>query len=360
MESIIPPIAKPLLKAELTKDKLLRKTNKANNEIYIISHHDSPNVMREIGRLREEAFRFYGGGTGFSVDIDEYDLMENPYKQLLVWNPDEEEILGGYRFICGPDVKLDENGEPVLATSHLFNFSKKFINEYLNQTIELGRSFVSLAYQSTKAGSRGIFALDNLWDGLGALSVAEPTMKYFFGKVTMYGSYNSKARDMILYFMNLHFPDPDKLIWPKKSVKITTSKKVLERLFPNIDMKSDYKILNTAVRKLNINIPPLVNAYMGLSPQMRSFGTAVNDEFGDVEETGILINKDEILEEKRLRHIESYLLQKPSQRFLNRLRHMINWSWKGKTSSARSTSIENKGKKIKRLRTVAAIRKRKK
>ena len=333
MEKIIPAINKEVLKAELTKDKFLRKTNKANNDIYIVTHHNSPNVMKEIGRLREIAFRFYGGGTGYSIDIDEYDMMDNPYKQLIVWNPDAEEILGGYRFICGPDIKFDDHNEPILATSHLFHFSEKFCHDYLPYTIELGRSFVSLEYQSTRMGSKGIFALDNLWDGLGALSVAEPTMRYFFGKVTMYDTYNSQARDMILYFMHKHFPDNEKLVYPKQSLSIETDIRVLDKLFTEDEIKSDYKILNTSVRKLGINIPPLVNAYMGLSPKMKVFGTAINDTFGNVEETGILIDKDEILEEKRKRHIESYILDKPSKRFLKRLRQMINWNWSSSTTT---------------------------
>ena len=336
MKAIISPIDKNLLKAELTKDKMLRKTNKANNEIYIISHHNAPNVMLEIGRLREIAFRDGGGGTGLSVDIDEYDTMEVPYKQLIVWNPEAEEILGGYRFIAGSDIKFDENGEAILATSHLFNFSEKFIKEYLPYTFELGRSFVSVEYQSSRAGSKGLFALDNLWDGLGALIVADPSMKYFFGKVTMYDSYDTTARDMILYFLNKHFPDPDKLVTPKQPLEINSDPKKFKRKFNDGTFKGDYKILNTSVRKLGYNIPPLVNAYMSLSPQMKVFGTAINYEFGNVEETGILINKDEILEEKKKRYIESYLLNKPSQRFMNQLRRMINWSW--------SSSKDNKRK----------------
>jgi hypothetical protein len=325
-EPIIAPIDKEVLKSELTPDKFLRKTNRANNEIYIITHHNSPNVMLEIGRLREVAFRYYGGGTGKPVDIDEYDIMDNPYKQLIVWNPEDEEIIGGYRFICGPDITFDKNGEPYLATSHLFNFSEKFIKEYLPYTFELGRSFVTLEYQSTLAGSRGIFALDNLWDGLGALWVADPSMKYFFGKMTMYDTYNTQARDMILYFLSKHFPDPEQLVWPKNPVNIEADTRKLDRLFNGYTFKSDYKILNTAVRKLDLNIPPLVNAYMSLSPQMKVFGTAINDTFGNVEETGILISMDEILEEKKKRHIESYLRDKPSKRFLKRLRQMINWT----------------------------------
>lgn len=311
MEDIIAPISKEILKSELTEDKRLRFTNKSNNEIYIITYQDAPNVMHEIGRLREIAFRAAGGGTGLSVDIDEYDIMENPYKQLIVWNPEAEEILGGYRYLLGTDVRFDEKGHPILATSHMFNFSEKFIKEFLPTTIELGRSFVTLEYQSTRAGSKGLFALDNLWDGLGALTVVMPNVKYYFGKVTMYPSYNRQGRDMILHFLNKHFGDKDGLITPMKPLVIETDPELLNQLFNKDTFKEDYKILNAEIRKLGYNIPPLVNAYMSLSPTMRMFGTAINYGFGDVEETGILIAVDEILEEKRIRHIESFVKENP-------------------------------------------------
>lgn len=252
-----------------------------------------------------------GGGTGKSMDLDEYDLMENPYQQLIVWDPEAEEILGGYRYLLGDEVEFDADGKPLLATAHMFNFSEKFLKDYLPTTIELGRSFVTLEYQSTRAGSKGLFALDNLWDGLGALTVVMPQVKYFFGKMTMYPSYNRFGRDMILYFLKKHFNDKDKLITPMQPLLIETDEKVLEKLFCYDTFKEDYKVLNTEVRKLGYNIPPLVNAYMSLSPTMRMFGTAINDGFGDVEETGILIAVDEILEEKRVRHIESYLREHP-------------------------------------------------
>lgn len=311
MEEIIAPISKEILKAELSEDKRLRFTNKSHNEIYVITYQDSPNVMKEIGRLREIAFRAAGGGTGKAMDIDEYDVMENPYKQLVVWNPEAEEILGGYRYLLGDEVQFDEHGKPVLATAHMFNFSEVFLKEYLPYTVELGRSFVTLEYQSTRAGSKGLFALDNLWDGLGALTVIKPNVKYFFGKMTMYPSYHRQGRDMILYFLNKHFGDKDKLITPMKPLEIETDKKMLENLFCYDSFKEDYKILNTEVRKLGYNIPPLVNAYMSMSPTMRMFGTAINYGFGDVEETGILIAVNEILEDKRVRHIESFVKQHP-------------------------------------------------
>jgi hypothetical protein len=311
MEEIIRPIDKNILKSELTEDKRLRMTNKSNNQIYIITAQNSPQVMQEIGRLREIAFRAAGGGTGKSVDIDDFDTMDDPYRQLIVWNPDAEEILGGYRYLLGSKVRYNTEGQPLLATSHLFHFSEKFIKEYMPTTIELGRSFVTLEYQSTRAGSKGLFALDNLWDGLGALTVIMPEVKYFFGKFTMYPSYVRRGRDMILYFLKKYFSDKDELICPMNPLKTETPEADLRELFNGESFKDDYKMLNTDVRKMGYNIPPLVNAYMGLSPTMRMFGTAINDEFGDVEETGILIAVNEILEEKRIRHIESFIKEHP-------------------------------------------------
>lgn len=310
-EAIIQPISKELIKSELTPEKQLRMTNKSHNEIYVITANNSPNMMKEIGRLREIAFREAGGGTGKSMDIDEFDVGENCYKQLIVWNPEAEEIIGGYRYMLGTDWKLNADRQPILATSHMFHFSDKFIDEYMPYTVELGRSFVSLEYQSSRMGSKSLFALDNLWDGLGALTVIRPNIKYFFGKMTMYPSYIRRGRDMILYFLKKHFDDKENLIIPMKPLKIETDENELKELFCEDDFKKDYRILNREIRKLGYNIPPLVNAYMGLSPTMKLFGTAINYGFGDVEETGILITVDEILEEKRIRHIDSFIKEHP-------------------------------------------------
>lgn len=345
MEKIIAPVDKNLIKSELTAQKRIRVTNKADNEIYVFTHHDSPNLMKEVGRLREIAFRYYGGGTGLEADIDKYDMMDEPYRQLIVWDPENEEILGGYRFINGPHIELDEEGKPILATAHLLNFSEEFIKDYLPYTVELGRSFVSLEYQSTLAGRKSIFALDNLWDGLGALAVIDPNIKYFFGKVTMYGTYNKDARNMILYFLNKHFPDKDKLVTPIYPLETYTDMSRMEKLFHGKSFKEDYKILNREVRALGYNIPPLINAYMSLSPFMRFFGTAINDEFGDVEESGILIEINQILEDKRIRHIESYLRSNPSKRFLMRLKHAISGGRKKKTTKAKVLKWKRKKKK---------------
>lgn len=305
-KALIPPVPTDLLEAELTKEIFVRKTNKGDNRIYDFSAHEAPNLLREVGRLRELSFRSAGGGTGKELDLDDYDTSEVPYRQLIVWDPSEKEILGGYRYIMGNEVKKNAKGEIEIATAKMFHFSEAFINDYLPYTIELGRSFVQPNYQSSKMGAKSLFALDNLWDGLGSLMVNHPFMKYFFGKVTMYTQSNQEARDLIRSFMGLYFRDKNKLVYPKNPVESTIPDEVVKALFSGQSYTDDYKILSKKVRELGENIPPLINAYMNLSPSMKSFGTAVNDGFGDVEETGIIITIKELYEAKINRHVNSY------------------------------------------------------
>lgn len=306
MKQIIKRVDRALIMSELTQERLLRHTNKADNEIYIIDAFNAPNTMREIGRLREIAFRDAGGGTGKSCDIDEFDTMEKPCRQLIVWDTHAQEIIGGYRFILGEDIRFNEQGTPNIATSHMFNFSDKFIKEYLPNTLELGRSFVALGYQSSKAGTKALYALDNLWDGLGALTVVYPQIKYLFGKVTMYPDYGVECRNMLLFFLHKYFHDNDNLVTPIKPLETHTDVEAMTKLFNGKNFKEDYKILNHSIREYGNNIPPLVNAYMSLSPTMKMFGTAINEEFGNVEESGIFFAISEIFEEKKERHIGTY------------------------------------------------------
>ena len=308
MEPIIPPVERDAIEKELTPERFLRHTNKGDNLLYVVDAHCAPNTMLEIGRLREAAFRQAGGGTGKGFDIDEFDIMEVPCQQLIVWDPQAREILGGYRFITGDKIDM-AGGMPKIATAHLFKFSDRFINEILPDTLELGRSFVSLGYQSSKAGTKALFALDNLWDGLGALTVVYPHIKYLFGKVTMYPAFGRVNLDLILGFLNKHFPDVEGLVRPIKPIDTKAMTPEIQDRLSGHNYKEDYKILNRLIREKGLNIPPLVNAYMSLSPTMRMFGTAINDEFGDVEESGIFLTISEILQEKKNRHIETYKIE---------------------------------------------------
>lgn len=312
MQNIIPPISKEALLDELTKDRYVRKTNNGTNEIYIITHHNSPHVMREIGRLRELTFRHAGGGTGKEIDIDEFDIGSHPYQQLLVWNPQDQEIVGAYRFILCRDAEF-VNGEVKLATTELFNFSEQFYKDYLPYTIELGRSFVQPVYQPGENMRKGLFSLDNLWDGLGALVIDNPSQRHFFGKVTMYTDFNVTARDYILGFMHYFFPDKDQLVQPIHGITMQTDLTEFLASLKGLSYKDGHAVLNRHVRALGENIPPLVNAYMNLSPTMKSFGTAINPGFGGVEETGILVTVADVYDSKKERHFTSYLNEKASR-----------------------------------------------
>ena len=307
MNDLLTPIDRDLIKAELTEDKLLRTSNKAGNLIYLTTAAESPNIMKEIARIRELAFRLCGAGSGKMFDMDEFDWAERPYKQLFVWDPQNEEIIGGYRLIFGTDVKIKENGQPDLVTASMYNFSQEFIEKYLPFTIELGRSFVHPDYQASKMGAKSLFSLDNLWDGLGAITVLRPDMKYFFGKVTMYPQYDEVARELIFTFLDKYFGDSDCLVRPIEPFERPCIERDFEGLFAGVDFKEDYKILNGKVRERGVNIPPLVNTYMGLSAKMRSFGYAVCEELGGLIEFAIMVPIYEMYEEKKARHIETFV-----------------------------------------------------
>jgi len=302
MKPIIEAIDKEILKSELNADRFVRTTRKGGNEIYVVNQHNAPNVLQEIGRLREVTFRQSGGGTGESVDLDEYDTSKYCYEQLILWSPEDEEIIGGYRFIrC--DKAIDDLGKIHLSTNHYFEFSAHFTRDYLPYTIELGRSWIQPNFQATTNPKKGLFALDNIWDGLGAVTIMNPDIKYFFGKVTMYPTYNVECRDFLLHFMHHYFPDREHLMHAVNPLIQQYEKEKFDQQLAGLDFKDGMKVLNTYVRENGEFIPPLVNIYMHLSPSMKTFGTAVNPDFGNVEETGILITIADIFAEKKERHM---------------------------------------------------------
>lgn len=309
LDYVIQPVSRELIKKELSDNKFVRHTNKGDNEIYIVNHHDSPSVMREIGRLREISFASSGGGTGNEVDIDELDTCEFNYDQLIVWSPEDEEILGGYRFINCSKFQGDLKNLDI-STKHYFKFSEKFVSDFLPNTIELGRSWVQPAYQPSATNRKGLFTLDNLWDGLGALIVLNPEVQFFFGKVTMYTDYNKEARDILLSFMNYYFPDKENLVSPILPLPILHENKEFIEQLKEKSYKEGHRILGEKLKELKERIPPLINSYMNLSDTMKTFGTASNPDFGGVEETGILVTIKDIHPSKSERHIDSFTNKK--------------------------------------------------
>ncbi len=305
---IAPPVDRELIKRELKQKHFLRMTNRGNKEIYITTAHLSPNIMREIGRLRELSFAADGGGTGKEVDIDEYDTLPDPYccKQLFVWNTEDEEIMGGYRFNHGSTMMVRPDGSLMTPTAEHYHFSQEFLDNYLPYTVELGRAFVQPAYQPSTNIHKGLYSLDNLWDGIGALVLEIPETRYFLGKITIYDTMDAEARDLMLFFYKKYFPDPDGLMWPFHPTRIETDYNKLVKLFNGRNYKEDYQILLHAVRSRGCTVPPLVNAYMNLSSTMRYFGTCPDHGLPGTNGIGILITLKDINADKRVRHIDSY------------------------------------------------------
>ena len=294
------------LEAELTPATFLRKTNKNDNELYVFTHHNAPYLMEEVGRLREITFRAAGGGTGKALDLDEYDTCENPYHQLIVWDPQLRQILGGYRYYHCDYAPRDEQGNLLISTTQLFDISDDFKANGLNRSIELGRSFVVPDFQATRTSRRSLFALDNLWDGLGALIVDHPEIEYFIGKVTMYTDTPQRMRDLMYNFMEIYFPNRNNWVRPFKPHRVNNNDPEIRALFKGNDYQEDHKTLGREIRAVNGYIPPLINAYMSISPTMHTFGTVVNDHFGDVEDSGILIHIPDIYPSKKDRHVNTY------------------------------------------------------
>lgn len=300
------PVEASNLEKELTKERFLRYSTKGSNELYLVNAHNAPYVMEEIGRLREITFREAGGGTGKSTDIDKYDTADFPYDQLVLWNPEAKEIIAGYRLLDCKKALENKGGLHMLATSHLYEFTNKFIDKYLPDTLELGRSFVQPKYQKGSLAKKGLFALDNLWDGLGAVIVQNPKIKYLFGKVTMYTTYDTDGRNALMAFMDYYFPDPEKLIYPFDPIVSKEDKTPYMELFEGLTYKEGYLVINKLIRNMGLNIPPLINSYMNLSTSMKNFGTSLNDEFGDVEETGILVTIKDVHQDKQERYFHTY------------------------------------------------------
>ncbi|MDO5017245.1 MAG: GNAT family N-acyltransferase [Porphyromonas sp.] len=337
MVDIIPPIDPRVIRSELHEQLMLRKTNRAGNELYTFSAQEAPNTMLEVGRLREEAFRAGGGGTGKAADIDEHDLAPNGYKQLVVWDPDAQQILGGYRYIlCKEAIEKQPDGkyQVHLSSNEIFDYDDLFIEEYLTKTIELGRSFVRTSEQNTGQDEskrpripRSIFTLDNLWDGLGALMLLHDDCQYFFGKVTIYRSYNTKARELIYHYLDTYFQPKEQLVSIKFPIPYETDIEELKEIITGEDRKKDYKAMNKAIREMGTTIPPLVNTYMDLSSALIVFGSSYNPYFGDVLETSIMVPMDQITEDKKKRHIDSFLRDAPrrfSGRVLARIKNRLN------------------------------------
>ena len=307
MQPIIPPVDTALILHEL-EGHLLRPSNKAGNLIYDITAHECPNVMREIGRLREISYRDAGGATGKEADIDDMDTMAKPYHQLIVWDPDNQQIIGGYRYLFGSDAEI-RNGQPYITSSFLFRYSEQFIRDYLPYAIEFGRAFVQPMYQTREMGVKALFALDNIWDGIGAIMHNNPHIRWMIGKVTVYPDYNPTARELIYAYLDRYHHGQEGLIAPYHLQPIEP----IETPFEGNDPQENYHILQHAVREQGTVIPPMFSAYLNLTNELQFFGTAIEETFSNVYDSGIMVDLETVYPEKKERYITPYITWLASQ-----------------------------------------------
>lgn len=301
MEKIIDPIKKDKLIAELKSCRFIKRTTKRGNEIYSFTYRDAPSIMYEVARLRETAFRLIGCGSGNLIDLDNYDLEPASYRQLIVWNPRDKEIIGGYRYAAGKDYLLRTE---LLSMSHYYRFSKKFISDYLPYSIELGRAWVNPLYQPSATDSRSIFALDNLWEGIGAVVAENSDVRYLIGKVTIPGTYNPTARILITWFMSHYYGDRSNLVFPHKPINPPKVLNIGGQRITGCDIGNDFKIISNFIKTLGVFVPPLISAYLRLATNMISFGSTLNPELENSYETGIMIDINDIYPEKQARYIQ--------------------------------------------------------
>jgi hypothetical protein len=262
--------------------------------------------MQEVGRLRELTFREAGAGFGKKVDIDDYDIGEHCCKQLIVWDPIKKEIVGGYRFNLFYDLKNKNLNDTPLSNKSFYNVSNKFVSDYIPYLVELSRAFIQPMFQPKYAGRRAAFSLDNIWDGLGALVIKYPFLKYYFGRLTFFSNYNATVRDSIFYFFQKHLKGDTFLLQAKSPLSLDTPISYIKKKINMSDIKEDYKSLQLIAKEHNTVIPPLMKSYYNASSSLKVFDPVFDSYFGSSYAAAIIVTIKDIYPSYVKRYIKPY------------------------------------------------------
>lgn len=302
MENIIPAVDPLLVEEELHTQRCLTQLSRGSVELYLVEGYKAPSVMREIGRLREIAFRAGGGGTGKDCDTDRFDLDPTlGFRQLVCWDGEAKEIMGGYRYLCGRDIKFDAAGQPDMPSAHLFHFSEPFIQESMPTMMELSRSFIVDKHQRGSVDlRRNVFTLDHLFTGLSYLFGSEK-QQTVFGKVTFYPSYPKEAFAMLDAFFGKYCLNTTDII-PHKAYKVPAWADA-DKVMVHNDYRADLHAVQAALRQGGYYMPPILSSYLKIFQTVTTYGAAVNDEFGDVMEMGLLVRVNELLPERYTQYL---------------------------------------------------------
>lgn len=293
--SIAHPVPRQDIRAELKLGERIGTTSD-NKHIYLIEHENAPNILNEIGRLREYTFRKVGEGSGKAKDLDNYDRY---YHHLVLWDDEALEVVGAYRIgECG--WILSWLGKEGLYLSDLCDMNDRF-DPILEDAIELGRSFVQPKYWGTRA-------LDYLWQGIGAYLSHNPHIKYMIGPVSISGSYPKHAQEALIYFYTLYFGSDHTYLKAKSPYRLSDFVQAeFAQLFCGNDYNEDFRILKDYLKTFDVAVPTLYKQYSELceegGAQFVDFGIDV--EFNNCIDGYILVEIAKIKLAKRQRYIHN-------------------------------------------------------
>ena len=290
------PVAHPedrlLVRRELQSAELLGRSHDGKQILLFDGRADSA-VLRELGRLREIAFRQIGEGTGKRRDVDAYDSY---YRHIVLWDDAELQIVGAYRIAEAAKV-IAERGEQGLYTHCLFSYGEA-LRERFGEALELGRSFVQPRYQ-------GMSALDYLWLGVGAYLVKHPELRYLFGAVSMSAAYPEAARRMVAYFYRRHH-GAEGMATPRRPLIFAPAEcERLASLFPGRDYQADWRKLKDELAAMGVSVPVLYRQYTELCEPggTRFLGCSVDPAFGNCVDALVLVDLHALKSAKRSRYL---------------------------------------------------------
>ena len=286
---IAPPLCASLLEDEISHLTPLLGAGRGALALYSFRGCDCPTLMEEVARLREQAFRGVGGGTGREKDVDADDMNPSGYRQLVAWDAAHHRVVGGYRYIVGA-----ECDRRCISTSHYFRFAPRFERDFLPHAIELGRSFAV-----RDGGASSLFAMQSLWRGLGHIVARCEGVKYLFGKVTIPPAYDAEARRLLLLFLHKFHPARERLLVARRAFVPPLG----DDPFTILGYEENYALLEHLLRRHGERIPPMIHAYMRLSREMQTFDAMVNPDFGNAVEVAILLPVEAIIPTKREEYI---------------------------------------------------------
>lgn len=294
-QCIAHPEPRHLIKAELKNANLIGSTGD-NKQIYLVEFEYAPSLLNEIGRLREYSFRKVGEGSGQKRDLDRYDEY---YQHLVLWDDEALEVVGAYRIgECGWILSLE--GRAGLYLNELCTMSDSF-EGYLENSIELGRSFIQPKYW----GSR---ALDYLWHGIGAYLKHNPQIRYMIGPVSISGAYPQSAKDALVYFYSLYFGDDQQLVQARAPYHLSSyAKDEYSALFSGDNYREDFRALKEYLNAFNVTVPTLYKQYSELCEEggIRFMDFGVDADFNNCIDSYILVDVNKIKPIKRKRYIGS-------------------------------------------------------